>query len=199
MAVSSNFGNVFSVLGASAILPFLPMLPLQLLVQNLLYDISQITIPFDKVDDDFLEQPSKWNPKGILKFMLYVGPISSIFDYTTFAIMWFVFAANTIGMQALFQSGWFVEGLLSQTLIVHMIRTRKIPFIQSIASIPLLLSTAIIMGIGIYLPYSFIGAKIGMAPLPFNYFYWLIATLIGYCALVQIVKTWFIKRFNYWL
>ncbi len=199
MAVSSNFGNVFSVLGASAIFPFLPMLPLQLLVQNLLYDVSQIAIPFDSVDKDVLERPSKWNPRGILKFMVFIGPISSIFDYTTFAVMWFVFAANSIESQAIFQSGWFIEGLLTQTLIVHVIRTQKIPFIQSIASIPLLLSTAIIMAIGIYIPYSSFGASIGLVPLPHTYFYWLLATLFCYCALTQVIKVWFIKRFNFWL
>jgi Mg2+-importing ATPase len=199
MAVSSNFGNVFSVLGASAFLPFLPMMPLQLLVQNLLYDISQITIPFDSVDRDFLLKPRKWNPGGIARFMIFIGPISSIFDYTTFAIMWFVFEANTLETQALFQTGWFVEGLLSQTLIVHMIRTQKIPFIQSIASVPLLLTTALIMIIGIYIPYSYAGASLGMVPLPWNYFYWLLATLICYCVLVQIVKIAYIRKFQNWL
>lgn len=199
MAVSSNFGNVFSVLGASALLPFLPMMPLQLLVQNLLYDLSQITIPFDSVDRDFLEKPRKWHPRGIAKFMVIVGPLSSIFDYTTFAIMWFVFAANSPEKQALFQSGWFVEGLLSQTLIVHMIRTQKIPFFQSIASLPLLLTTAIIMSVGVYLPYSYVGSSIGMVPLPLDYFFWLVPTLICYCAVVQFVKIRFIRRYNYWL
>jgi Mg2+-importing ATPase len=199
MALSSNFGNVFSILGASAILPFLPMQAIQILVQNLLYDMSQVTIPFDNVDKEFLIKPRKWNPAGIAKFTLFIGPISSIFDYTTFALMWFYFGANTIANQALFQSGWFVEGLLSQTLIVHMIRTSKIPFIQSIASAPLLITTAIIMAIGIYLPYSFIGASIGLVPLPLSYYPWLIATLIGYCVLTQIVKVWFIKKYNYWL
>ncbi len=199
MAVSSNFGNVFSVLGASALLPFLPMMPLQLLVQNLLYDISQITIPFDSVDKDFLIKPRKWNPSGIARFMVFIGPISSIFDYTTFALMWFVFGANTVGTQTLFQTGWFVEGLLSQTLIVHMIRTQKIPFIQSIASLPLLLTTALVMAVGIYLPYTYVGESIGLTPLPTNYFYWLVATLISYCVLVQFVKIWFIRRFHYWL
>lgn len=199
MTLSSNFGNVFSILGASAILPFLPMQAIQILVQNLLYDISQISIPFDHVDKDFLLKPRKWNPAGITKFTLCIGPISSIFDYTTFAVMWFYFEANTPEKQSLFQSGWFIEGLLSQTLIVHMIRTQKIPFIQSIASIPLLLTTAIIMAIGIYIPYSYVGASIGLVPLPFSYFPWLIATLICYCILTQIVKVWFINKYHYWL
>jgi Mg2+-importing ATPase len=199
MAVSSNFGNVFSILGASAFLPFLPMMPIQLLIQNLLYDLSQTTIPFDNVDKEFLLQPRKWEPGGIRRFMIFIGPISSIFDYTTFALMWFVFQANTVGTQALFQSGWFIEGLLSQTLIVHMIRTQKIPFFQSIASLPLLLTTFIIMAIGIYIPYSGIGKSIGLVPLPEAYFPWLLLTLLSYCVLTQFVKIWFIKRFRYWL
>jgi Mg2+-importing ATPase len=199
MTASSNFGNVFSMLGASAILPFLPMLPVQLLTQNLLYDFSQTTIPFDNVDKEFLLEPRRWDPRGIGNFMIFIGPISSIFDYITFALMWFVFGANSVEQQALFQSGWFIEGLLSQTLIVHMIRTRQIPFIQSIASLPLLLTTAIIMAIGIFIPFSYIGHGIGFVCLPGSYFYWLFAILLSYCVLTQIVKVWFIKRFNYWL
>lgn len=199
MALSSNFGNMFSVLGASIILPFLPMLSIQILLQNLLYDFSQTTIPFDRVDEEFLKKPRKWDPAGITKFILFIGPISSIFDYVTFAVMWYVFGADSVEKQALFQSGWFIEGLLSQTLIVHMIRTQKIPFIQSIASVPLLATTAIIMAIGIYIPYSFIGTSINLVPLPGDYFYWLIGILLAYCTLTQLVKVWFIKRFNYWL
>lgn len=199
MALSSNFGNVFSVLGASALLPFLPMRAVQLLTQNLLYDLSQTTIPFDHVDTEFLQKPRKWEPGGIARFMLCIGPISSIFDYVTFGVMWFVFAANTPENQALFQSGWFIEGLLSQTLIVHMIRTQKVPFFQSIASIPLLITTFLVMAIGIYIPYSFVGKSIGLVPLPGDYFYWLFAILFSYCLLTQLVKGWFIKRFNYWL
>ncbi len=199
MTLSSNFGNVFSILGASAFLPFLPMQALQLLVQNLLYDISQITIPFDHVDNEFLLKPRKWDPEGITKFMIYIGPISSVFDYTTFALMWFYFGADTIAKQSLFQSGWFVEGLLSQTLIVHMIRTQKIPFIQSIAAMPLLLTTAIIMAIGIYIPYTHIGTSIGLVPLPSSYFPWLVATLAGYCILTQMIKIWFIRKYQFWL
>ena len=142
MTASSNFGNVFSVLVASIFLPFLPMLPIQLLVQNLLYDISQVSIPWDDVDADFLKQPRKWDAGGIARFMVFIGPISSIFDIVTFLVMWNVFGANTAGKQSLFQSGWFVVGLLTQTLIVHMIRTQHIPFIQSRAATPVILLTA---------------------------------------------------------
>ncbi len=194
MATSSNFGNVFSILGASILLPFLPMLPVQLLTQNLLYDFSQMAIPFDHVDAEFLRSPRKWDAKGIAKFMLFIGPVSSLFDYVTFALLWFGFKANSIEMQSLFQSGWFIEGLLSQVLIVHMIRTNKIPFLQSIASVPLLLTSVIIIAIGIFLPYSSIGHSIGLISLPVSYFYFLTVILLSYCLATQIVKSYFIKR-----
>ena len=126
MTASSNFGNVFSVMVASAFIPFLPMLPLHLLVQNLLYDLSQIAIPFDNVDDELVRQPLRWNPADLGRFMVFFGPISSLFDILTFALMWFVFAANTPEQQTLFQSGWFVIGLLTQTLIVHMIDRKSV-------------------------------------------------------------------------
>jgi len=199
MTASSNFGNMFSMLGASAILPFLPMLPIQILIQNLLYDISQISIPWDKMDAEYIETPRKWDAGGISKFMIFIGPISSIFDYATYAIMWFVFKANSPAHQSLFQSGWFIEGLLSQTLIVHMIRTKRIPFIQSWATAPVIALTTAIMAIGIYLPFSGFASALKMEPLPSAYFPWLIGILLVYCLLTQVVKTWFIKRFHQWL
>jgi Mg2+-importing ATPase len=197
MGASSNFGNVFSVLGASFVLPFLPMLPVQLLTQNLLYDISQTAIPFDEVDAEYLERPRKWEINDIFRFMVYIGPISSFFDYLTFGLMWYVFKANSLSTQSLFQSGWFIEGLLSQTLVVHMIRTRKIPFLQSRASWPMLLMTVLVMSLGVFLPFSPFGGKLGMSPLPGNYFYWLTGFLVSYCALTQGVKVWFIKRYGF--
>jgi len=199
MTASSNFGNVFSVLVASAFLPFLPMLPIHLLIQNLCYDISQLSLPWDRMDEEYLEKPRKWYAGDIARFMVTIGPISSIFDITTFALMWFVFSANTVGEQSLFQSGWFIEGLLSQTLVVHMIRTRKIPFFQSTATWPVLLLTGAIMAIGIYIPFSPLGNLIGLQPLPLAYFPWLVATLVGYCVLTQLVKTLYIRRFSAWL
>ncbi|MBS1527665.1 MAG: magnesium-translocating P-type ATPase [Bacteroidetes bacterium] len=199
MTASSNFGNMFSMLGASALLPFLPMLPIQLLVQNLLYDISQTSIPWDSMDEDFIEQPQKWNARGISKFMLYIGPISSVFDYATFALMWFVFKANSPAHQSLFQSGWFIEGLLSQTLIVHMIRTRKIPFIQSWAATPVVALTSFIMLLGIAIPFSPIAHVLNLQALPLSYFPWLIGILIAYCLLTQSIKNWFINKFRQWL
>ncbi|WP_016871947.1 magnesium-translocating P-type ATPase [Fischerella thermalis] len=199
MTASSNFGNVFSVMGSSAFLPFLPMQPIQLLTQNLLYDISQITIPFDNVDKDFLKKPQKWNVPNIGRFMLFIGPVSSIFDYVTFIVMWFVFDANTPEEVQLFNSGWFVEGLLSQTLIVHMIRTSRWPFLQSTASLPVLLLTGIIIAIGMVIPFTPLGAALGMVPLPMRYFGWLWAILGAYCLLTQAIKLWYIRIFGKWL
>lgn len=197
MGTSSNFGNMFSVLGASAILPFLPMQPVQILINNLLYDFSQTGIPFDQVDQEDLIKPPQWKIENIRRFMIFIGPISSIFDYATYALMWFVFKANTVDQQALFQTGWFVESLMTQTLIVHVIRTAKIPFVQSRASLPMLLITATVMGFGIYLPFSPIAASLGFVPLPAVYFLWLALILIVYCVLTQCVKTWFIKKYGY--
>ena len=199
MTASSNFGNVFSVLIASAVLPFLPMLPVQLLIQNLLYDFSQLSLPWDRMDPEFLTKPRKWDASGIARFMAYIGPISSVFDVTTFALLWFVIGASTVARQGVFQSGWFIEGLLSQTLIVHMIRTKKVPFLQSTAALPVLLLTTSVMAVGIYLPFSRLGSATGMAHLPWTYFPWLAATLLAYCALTQGVKTWYIRRFHAWL
>jgi Mg2+-importing ATPase len=199
MTASSNFGNMFSMLGASAFLPFLPMLPVQILVQNLLYDISQISIPWDRMDEDYIEKPRKWEAGGIARFMVFIGPISSIFDYATFFVMYWIFKANTPAHQSLFQSGWFIEGLLSQTLIVHMIRTKRIPFIQSWATAPVLALTTAIMAVGIYLPFSPFAAGLKLQPLPGSYFFWLVGILVVYCLLTQLVKNWFIRKFQQWL
>lgn len=201
MTASSNFGNMFSVLVASAFLPFLPMLPIQLLIQNLLYDLSQTTIPFDSVDKEYIQKPRKWDASDLKRFMLYVGPTSSVFDIVTFLVMWFVFKCTGPEHQSLFQSGWFIEGLLSQTLIVHMIRTRKIPFIQSRASLPVMITTFSIMAIGIILPFTPFGqsSSIGMQALPWTYFPWLIGILFCYCMLTQIIKNWYVRKFHKWL
>lgn len=199
MTASSNFGNMFSMLGASAFLPFLPMLPVHLLIQNLLYDVSQISIPWDKMDEEFLTEPKKWDAVDVRRFMLFIGPISSIFDFITYAVMYYFFKANSPEHQTLFQSGWFVEGLLSQTLIIHMIRTRKIPFIQSWASTPVVALTSLIMAIGIFIPFSPFAAGLKLQPLPLSYFPWLVGILLSYCLLTQLVKNWFIKRFTTWL
>lgn len=197
MGTSSNFGNMLSVLGASALLPFLPMQPVQILINNLLYDFSQTGIPFDHVDADYLTKPRKWEIGNIQRFMIRIGPMSSVFDYVTYAVMWFVFGANTVQEQGLFQTGWFVESLLTQTLIVHIIRTAKIPMIQSRPALPMLLLTLTIMAIGASLPFLPISASLGFVPLPANYFLWLGLILSSYCVLTQYVKTWFIRKYGY--
>jgi len=198
MTASSNFGNVFSVLVASAFIPFLPMLSIHLLLQNLMYDISQLALPWDKMDKEYLAKPRKWDAKNIGRFMIWIGPTSSIFDMTTFALMWYVFSANSVEMQTLFQSGWFIEGLLSQTLVVHMLRTRKIPFFQSTAAWPVMMMTAIVIGLGIYVPFSPLGTLVGLEPLPLAYFPWLVGTLLAYCCVAQLMKTIYIRRFKQW-
>ncbi|MFA7502739.1 MAG: magnesium-translocating P-type ATPase [Anaerovoracaceae bacterium] len=199
ITASSNFGNVFSVLIASAFLPFLPMLPIQLLVQNLLYSVSQISIPWDNMDEEYLHEPQQWNADEIGKFMVCIGPVSSVFDIATFWMMWTVFGANTPEMASLFQSGWFVVGLLTQTLIVHMIRTRKLPFIQSRASGPVNIMTAVIMALGILIPFTGLGTYIGLVALPARYFVWLLGILIAYSALTEIMKNVYIRRFDSWI
>ena len=199
MTASSNFGNMFSVMFASAFLPFLPMMPIHLLIQNLLYDISQTTIPFDRMDPEFLRKPHRWDASDLKRFMIYIGPISSIFDIVTYLVMWHVFGCNSPEHQSLFQSGWFIEGLLSQTLIVHMIRTRKIPFIQSRATWPVIGMTTLVMVIGIVIPFTSFGASIGLQALPLSYFPWLMGILLSYCVLTQLIKNWYVRRFSSWL
>lgn len=194
MGASSNFGNMFSVLGASLFLPFLPMAPLQVLTNNLLYDFSQTTIPTDTVDKEYLEQPRKWEIGKIMRFMLVIGPISSLFDFATYFTMLFVF--NAWANPALFQTGWFVESILTQTLIIHVIRTAKLPFVQSWASPPLIISTIVICAVAIALPFSPLSAYLGFVPLPTLYWPTVASFLIGYAVLTTIVKTWFIRRWG---
>ncbi len=196
MGASSNFGNMFSVIGASAWLPFLPMAPLQVLTNNLLYDLSQTTIPTDNVDPDFLEAPRRWGIDNIARFIMFVGPISSIFDYATYGIMFFIFRANTPAQAALFQTGWFVESLLSQTLIIHIIRTARIPLVESRPSLPLVMtSIAICLG-GIWLPYSSLGSLLGFVPLPASYWPMVTVLLLSYLTLTYVMKRWFHRRFG---
>jgi Mg2+-importing ATPase len=194
MAASSNFGNMFSVVGASAFLPFLPMLPIQVLTNNLLYDFSQTTIPTDEVDADWLTKPRQWTIGKILRFILFIGPISSLFDYLTFFMMLYIF--NCWHNPALFHTGWFVESLFTQTLIIHVIRTNKIPFIESRASWPLILTSVIIVAVGAWLTVSPLANTLGFVPLPPLYWLLLAIMLLGYAILTQMVKTWFIRRFG---
>ena len=195
MAASSNFGNMFSVVGGSIFLPFLPMLPMQILANNMLYDFSQMTIPTDKVDEDGLLKPKKWNFGNIKRFILFFGPISSLFDYATFFVMLYVF--HTWNNPALFHTGWFVESLLTQTLIVHIIRTRKIPFLQSLASWPLIISTICVIAIGVWLPFSRFAGAFQFLPLPPLYFVLLFSGLVLYFSITQFLKVWFIKKYEW--
>ncbi|HVO20671.1 MAG TPA: magnesium-translocating P-type ATPase [Anaeromyxobacter sp.] len=194
MGASSNFGNMFSVLGASALLPFVPMAPLQILTNNLLYDFSQVPIPTDEVDPEQISKPRPWSMKEITKFIVFIGPCSSVFDYTTYAMMWFIFRAVDAAHAPLFQTGWFVESLLTQTLIIHIIRTNKIPFLQSRASVPLVFTSLIIMAVGIWLPYSPFASALGFVALPHGYWPLLLATLFLYVLLTQAVKAWLLRR-----
>ena len=215
MGASSNFGNMFSVIGASAWFPFVPMAPIQVLTNNLLYDFSQVPIPTDNVGPTQTARPKPWNMGEIAKFIICVGPISSIFDYTTYCLMWFYFKCNSVGLlpsgelaarfvgvtepdktyaAALFHTGWFVESLMTQTLIVHVIRTNLIPFIQSRASWQLTMTTILIMGIAAVLPFSPLAQFLGFVPLPWQFWPFLLATLICYVALTQLVKVWLLKK-----
>ena len=194
MAASSNFGNMFSVVGASAFLPFLPMLPIQVLTNNLLYDFSQTTIPTDEVDADWLTRPRKWEIGGILRFILFIGPISSIFDYLTFFMMLYVFSCWD--NPALFHTGWFVESLFTQTLIIHVIRTNKIPFLQSWASWPLIVTSIVIVTVGALLTVSPLADALGFVPLPSLYWLLLAIILVCYVVLTQLIKSWFYRRFG---
>jgi Mg2+-importing ATPase len=217
MGASSNFGNMFSVLGASLWLPYLPMAPIKILTNNLLYDFSQVPIPTDEVDPEQVARPRPWSMGEIARFILFIGPCSSVFDYTTYLLMWFVFKCRDLGLApppelaariahasaanpdstyaaALFQTGWFVESLLTQTLIIHVIRTNKVPFIQSRASWQLIMTSGAIMLVGMWLPSSPIGQWLGLVPLPSQYWPFLLITLLLYVALTQAVKVWLVRR-----
>ncbi len=207
MGASSNFGNMFSVVGGSYFLPFLPMAPIQILLNNLLYDISQVGIPTDKVDAEFTRTPRKWNIGNIKKFMIFIGPISSIFDYATYFLMLFFFKCSQFVnphvlpsmktyYENLFHTGWFVESILTQTMIVHIIRTRKIPFLQSTASPGLLFTTLLVMAIGAFLPYSPFAEAFGFVPLPAVYWLWIFGFLVTYAVLTHSVKVWFFNKYG---
>jgi Mg2+-importing ATPase len=194
MGASSNFGNMFSVVGASAFLPFLPMAPIQVLTNNLLYDFSQVPIPADSVDEEQVTRPRPWNIGEITRFILYIGPISSIFDYTTFFVMLWIFKCWDPSRASLFQTGWFVESLMTQTLIIHVIRTNKIPFLQSRASWSLTVTTLCVMAFGMWLPYSPIASALGFTHLPRLYWPILMLTLLSYVGLTQIIKVWLLRK-----
>jgi Mg2+-importing ATPase len=215
MGASSNFGNMFSVIGASAWLPYLPMTGIQVLTNNLLYDFSQVPIPTDNVGPQQIAKPRPWRIGEIAKFIIFIGPISSIFDYTTYSIMWFWFKCNQLNLApppelaarfahvntadetyaaSLFHTGWFVESLMTQTLIIHVIRTNQIPFIQSRASWQLTMTSLLIMAVGAWLPFTTVGASLGMVPLPPLFWPLLFLTLLCYVALTQVIKMWLVRK-----
>lgn len=197
--ISSNFGNVFSILVASAFLPFLPMLSIQLLVQNLVYDMAQLTIPWDNVDDEELVKPVRWEIGDLFKFTIAIGPVSSIFDILTFLVMWFVLGANTVAEQSLFQTGWFLVGLTTQTLVVHMVRTRKLPFIQSRASWPVILTSILAIVTGFVLVLSPLRTVFEFTTLPLNYWLWFVLIILGYLIAIEIAKRIYIKFTSEWV
>ncbi len=194
MGASSNFGNMFSVLGASAFLPYQPMLPIQILTNNLLYDFSQVAIPTDNVGVNLIAKPQPWDMGEITRFILFIGPVSSIFDYTTFFVMLYLFHCWVPAGAELFHTGWFVESLMTQTLIIHVIRTRQIPFIQARASTALTVTTLVIMAISAWLPYSSLAKMLALVPLPWLFWPILLVTLVCYVVLTQLVKMWLIRR-----
>jgi Mg2+-importing ATPase len=193
MGSSSNFGNMFSMTGASLFLPFLPMLPIQILLNNFLYDLSQVAIPSDEVDNEYLLKSRPWNVNYIKKFMIFIGPISSIFDFITFGVLWFIFHAK----QPLFNTGWFLESLCTQTLVIHVIRTGKIPFIESKPSQFLMFTSIYIVTIGLVIPLTGLGKYFGFVTPPLLYFVALAVIVAAYLYMVQIAKKWFIKKYGY--
>ncbi|MCD8277046.1 magnesium-translocating P-type ATPase, partial [Enterocloster citroniae] len=199
MAASGNFGNIISVIIASLFLPFLPMLPVQILTQNLLCDFSQMGIPFDHVDQDYLLKPRKWETRSIKSFMAFMGPLSSVFDILCFAVMWKIMGADTMQQAPLFQCGWFVFGTVSQVLVIHMIRSGKIPFVQSLAAKPLLVSTTMVAFSALLIGFSPLASGLDMAALPFRFLPWLILLLVGYCVSTQLCKQLYIRHFGEWL
>jgi Mg2+-importing ATPase len=194
MGASSNFGNMVSVLGASVFLPFLPMAPIQVLTNNLLYDFSQIPIPTDTVGPDQTAKPRPWLMNDIRKFVLWIGPISSLFDYTTFFVLLYFFGCWDPERKALFQTGWFVESLVTQTLVIHVIRTNKLPFVSGRASWQVTLTTLLVIAVAIWLPFSPVAEALGFTPLPPTYWPVLAATALCYVALTQAVKTWLFSK-----
>jgi Mg2+-importing ATPase len=201
MGASSNFGNMFSVVGASVFVPFLPMTPMQILANNLLYDISQTAIPTDEVDPEQVEKPRPWDMQQLARFIVCIGPCSSLFDYTTYFMMLFVFGCwdtstpeTATHSARLFQTGWFVESLLTQTLIIYIIRTNRLPFLQSRPSWPLMMMSTIIMAVGVAIPFTPLGRSLGFLPLPPLYWPLLAFSLVGYAGLTQTVKTWLLRK-----
>jgi len=199
MAASGNFGNMISVIAASLFLPFLPMLPVQILTQNLLCDFSQMGIPFDSVDKEYIKKPRRWETRSINSFMAFLGPVSSVFDILCFAVMWWAVGANRAELAPLFQCGWFVFGTVSQVLAIHMIRTAKMPFLQSRPSLPLFLSTFVVAAVALATGFTGFAVGLDMQRLPLSFVPWLAAILAGYLICVQLVKQAYVRRYGEWI
>ena len=199
MATSGNFGNMISVIIASIFLPFLPLLPIHILIQNLLNDFAQIGMPFDNVDSEYIQKPKTWNTEGIKKFMFHFGLISTVLDVMCFMVLWFIFRFSTVEKAVMFQSGWFVFGILSQTLIIHLIRTSKIPFVESKSSKQLLISTFAVVIITLIIAFSNISIIFDLSKLPYMYLLWIAILMIIYIVFIQGYKKFYIKRNKEWL
>jgi Mg2+-importing ATPase len=199
MATSGNLGNMISVLVASVFLPFLPMLPVQILTQNLLNDFSQIGMPFDRMDDDYVRLPRKWDTTSIKSFMFSMGPLSSLFDLLCFAVLYWVFGWQTAETAPLFHAGWFVFGTVSQVVVIHIIRTAKIPFLQSLPSRPLVVSTFLVTIVSLFVAFTEAAQGIDMMRLPLSYMPWLVLLLTGYFLAAQLMKNSYIKKYGYWI
>ena len=197
ITASSNFGNVLTVMVAAMFLPFLPILPIQLMVQNLLYDAAQLALPWDRAEAEYLRSPRRWNPRGLVRFMLWFGPLSSMFDLATFAVLWWIFDAGH--RAALFHTGWFVEGLLTQLLIVLVLRVRTRPGRGSTPARPVVIASATAAVIGLVIPVTALGARFGLVPLPVGFLPWIALTALGYGLTAELAKRCYLRRHDDWL
>lgn len=196
MATSFNFGEVVSVIIASAFLPFLPETPIQLLVEGLLYDFGQLTIPFDNVDKEQIKKPKKFDIKSLKRFMLFMGPVSSIFDLLVFASLWFVFKVRDVGH---FQTIWFTYSIVSNLVGMHIIRTAKIPFIQSNANKAVYISSILLIIVGILVPFTPLGTAIGLVPIAAKYIWMIFGVTFLYCIVASFAKKKYIKKYGEWI
>lgn len=196
MATSFNFGEVVSVIIASSLLPFLPETPIQLLVEGLLYDFGQMTIPFDNVDKEFVDKPKKLNIKDLKRFMIFMGPVSSVFDLVVFALLWFVFMVRDV---VHFQTIWFTYSIVSNLVGMHIIRTAKIPFIQSNANKAVYISSILLIVVGILVPFSTLGVAIGLVPIAAKYIWMIFGVTLLYCILASFAKKIYIKKYGEWI
>lgn len=196
MATSFNFGEVVSVVIGSICLPFLPETPIQLLVEGLLYDFGQMTLPFDNVDEEYLKEPKKFDVKSLKKFMLFMGPVSSLFDIIIFTLLWFSFAVRDV---AHFQTIWFTYSIVSNLIGMHIIRTAKIPFIESNANKTVYISSIALIIIGIIVPFTTLGAMIGLVPIAFKYIIMIFVVSILYCFVASFAKRIYINKYKEWI